>query len=74
MAEDDLTTVAYTTYVASVASFLVQLDGLPPNWDDVEREAFRHLVPGSSQWAVPEDLRRLRLLGFPRAFDDLRVR
>jgi hypothetical protein len=69
-----LTTVAYTTYIASVLSFLVQLDDLPPSWDEKEREAFSRLVPGFSQWTSSDDLRRLRLLGFPRDFTDMRTR
>ena len=42
------TAVAYSSYVASVVSFLIQLDGLPPRWPAVEAEAFRALVPGIS--------------------------
>ena len=69
-----LTTVAYTTYIASVIGFLVQLDGLPPHWREVESEAFRRLVPGSSQWTSPNDLKHLHVFGFPRSFADMEVR
>ena len=69
-----LTTTAYSTYVASVIGFLIQLDTLPPQWPDVEAEAFKRLVPGSSQWASPQDLKHLHLFGFARAFADMQVR
>ena len=68
------TVIAYTVYIASVVSFLVQLDALPPHWPRVEAEAFRRLLAGSSQWACPRDLRNLHLLGFPKSFVDMPTR
>ena len=62
----------YGIYVASTLGFLVQLDGLPPGWADEEREAFRSLVPGSTQWATASDFHSLSRLAFPRDFVDLR--
>ena len=61
-------------YIASVVSFLVQLDAMPPHWPKVEADAFRRLVAGSGQWAVPRDLRHLHLLGFPKSFVDMSTR
>ena len=50
---------------------MLQLDGLPPQWPQVEREALRRLVPGSTQWATVADLHSLASMGFPRDFIDL---
>ena len=68
------TATPYSVYVASVISFLIQLDRLPPQWDGVEREALRRLVPGSTQWTDPSDLHNLAVMGFPRSFVNMRSR
>ena len=70
-----LTITAYSVYITSVVSFLAQLDAMPEQrWSTIEAAALRHLVPGSSQWAIPSDFRSLRQLGFPKELVDMRER
>lgn len=51
--------MAYSVCVASVLCFLVQLDGLPPQWPQVESEVQGRLVLGLSQWMCAQDLKCL---------------
>ena len=60
--------MAYSVYISSTLGFLVQLDGLPPQWPQVEREALRRLVSGSILWTSPEDLHELDHWGLPACF------
>ena len=70
-----LTSVAYTSYIASVLGSLGQLDEMPSDrWAAVEEAAFQKLIPGASQWAAPADFRHLKTLGFPRSFPDMPIR
>ena len=57
-------------YIITVVTFLLQLDNLPPGWEHAEAAALRALAPGPGFWCIPEDLRNLRELGFPRDFPD----
>ena len=68
------TLVAYAVYVASVVGFVMQLDGLPPQWPEAEAEAVRLLVPGAGQFTCPDDVKHLDLLGFPRALLHIEAR
>ena len=62
----NLTTMAYNVYVATVMTFLLQLDRLPQAWPRTEAAAFRRLAPGPGQWILPIDLHALRdSLGLP---------
>ena len=68
------TLTAYAVFVLPVLSFVSQLDGPPPDWEETEAAAIRKLFPGPGQWCCPDDLRCLQLLGFPKSLPDLRVR
>ena len=69
-----LTATAYTIYVASVIGFLIQLDGLPDNWNETEGKAFERLVPGFGLWCSTDDLHNLKRYGFPKGFVDMQLR
>ena len=64
---------AYQVYVASTLGFLLQLEVLPEHWERVELRALSTLIPGLAQWASAADAHRLRDMGFPRCFPDLRL-
>ena len=64
--------VAYNVYIASVVTFLLQLETLPPEWPALEAAAFRKLVPGPMSWILPSDLHVLgRHHGMPHDFVNL---
>ena len=66
------TTVAYNVYVASLLTFLLQLEVLPEDWEHTEAAALRRLVPGPAHWVLPADLRALRRhYGMPQEFADM---
>ena len=70
--------LVYKVYVASVLSFLGQLELLPGAWkqgvSSVEKKLFRALVPGPCHWARPDDFCGLaRDFGFPTEAPDLEV-
>ena len=70
--------IAYKMYVASVLSFLGQLELLPAAWkqgeSSEEKKLFRKLVPGPYRWACTGDLCGLaRDFGFPTEAPDLEV-
>ena len=52
--------------------FLLQLDDLPPSWEDIEATALRGLVPGPGNCCVLRDLHHLDHFGMPAKFLDLR--
>ena len=60
-------------YSFSLASFLMQLEDLPPDWDDVERALCKALFPGPRGWVPPAVLGQLQALGFPSEFPDARA-
>ena len=53
-------TMAYNTYIASLACYVAQLDTPPPSFRAVEERALRRAAAGPYKWAMPEDLFRLR--------------
>ncbi|CAK0852851.1 unnamed protein product [Prorocentrum cordatum] len=57
--------VAYRVYVASVLTFLGQLDGVPAEFEDAERRACAALFRGPQCWLPPPFLRALQHLGSP---------
>lgn len=66
------TTLAYNVYVASVPTFLLQLDRLPSGWRQAEAAAFRRLAPGPGAWVLPKDLHSLKdVFGMPQQFTKL---
>ena len=66
-----LTALAYSVYVVSVLSFVLQLEPLPPQWPKVEAAACRRLVRGPGNWCLPTDIKTLQELGLPRGFASL---
>ena len=52
--------IVYNVYILSMLGFLLQLDVLPCSWPQTEAKAFRLLVRGPGQWAIPEDFRFLK--------------
>ena len=66
------TTVAYNVYIASLLSFLLQLEVVPVAFRALEASALRRLVPGPAQWILPADLHALRRhYGMPHDFADI---
>lgn len=66
-----LTSRAYGIYVASVLSFVLQLECLPARWPRIEGEGFRALVRGPGNWCTASDLRMLHQFGLPHRFADM---
>ena len=64
---------AYATYVATVLSFVAQLEQLPAGFDDAEAKVVRLLFSGPYRWISPQVLHNLRQLHFPAQLVDLRV-
>ena len=62
---------ALRMYVYSLASFLVQLETLPPDWPQVEREILSIMFPGPRGWCSPAAFRHLDRIGFPYSAPDL---
>ena len=60
------TLTAYAVYVLPVLTYVAQLDSPPENWEQMEIEAVRRLIPGPAEWCLPEDLQCLRRSGFPK--------
>jgi hypothetical protein len=67
-------TLLYNTFSMSVLSYVSQLEH-PPNWLlDRERQALRIAASGPGNWAVPDDLWRLKeSFGLFKSFKSLRV-
>ncbi len=64
--------MAYNIYVATVMTFLLQLDRLPQAWPRTDAAALRCLAPGPGNWVMPMDLHALRdSLGLPQQFTKL---
>ena len=61
---------AYRMYIFPLASFLIQLEGLPSNWEAIERSLCNTLFPGPRGWATPAVLGQLVMLGFPMELTD----
>ena len=53
-------TSAYNVYVASLPSFVAQLEEYPEEFTQIEHAVLRKAAPGPYQWAMPDDLHRLR--------------
>ena len=67
-------TRAYSTYIASTLTFLLQLEVLPDSWKDTEASAMRKLFPGPGWWATPQDLQTTRAeLHFPAEVPDMHL-
>ena len=60
------TAIAYRTYIASLLTFILQLDSLPSTWVEEEARALERLVPGLRHWSAVRDLHCLGERGFPR--------
>ena len=54
---------AYKMYILSVASFILQLEELPSNWEVFENRLISLLFPGPRCWAPPAILHNLKELG-----------
>ena len=67
-----LSLAAYSTYILPVVSFLAQLDDVPDEWEDHERRAFAHLLPGPRGWLHPDALRGLGQLQCTRRARDFK--
>jgi hypothetical protein len=68
------TTTAYNTYVASLPSYVAQLDPYPDSFREFEDKVLRKAAAGPYRWAMPEDLFRLRdHYGQQANFRDLRT-
>ena len=63
-----LASAAYSVYVLPVLAFVLQLDELPPGWEEHEAVALRRLATGPGQWCQPQDLRHLKSFGMPKDF------
>ena len=61
---------AYKMYILPLASFLVQLEDLPPQWKDIERNIMNTLFPGARGWICPALMQHLKPLGFSPEFPD----
>ena len=64
---------AYQIYIATVLSFVGQLDNLPREWGQHEAQACRLLFKGPTGWMTPGCLRAAKHLGLPAELPDLRV-
>jgi len=64
---------AYQTYVSSVLGFVMQLEQLPPTFEEYERKACVALFPGPHKRMHPDILRNLRAHGFPTELADFGV-
>jgi len=65
---------AYSVYIASVLSFVTQLEPLPLElFDAAELFMCRRLFPGPNYWVKPAVLHQLRELGSNICLQDLRV-
>ena len=61
-----LTLMAYRTYILPVMSFLIQLEGLPPQWEELETWALQKLLPGPFRWCPPYLAKNLKDMGSRR--------
>ena len=68
-----LTARAYQVYVASVLSFVGQLEPLPDDFDAAEEKACAALFPGPTDWITAGGLTDLRSLGCPWELRDVRA-
>ena len=68
-----LTLRAYRIYVASVLSFFLQLEPLPMQFLEYEKQALRRLAPGPMHWTNPAVMHNLSSIGFPIDMIDLEV-
>ena len=57
-------------YTLPLAGFIVQLEGLPPQWQETERSLMVTLFPGARSWASASLLRQLKGLGFAAEMPD----
>lgn len=57
---------AYKTYILPVLSFVGQLDELPYNFLDIDRQACSTLFSGPYRWITPGFLKELKVLKFPQ--------
>ena len=65
-------TLAYSTYVLPIISFVAQICPMPPEAVEVETNALRYKTPGPFRWCLPADLFNLdTLYGQARAFPSL---
>ena len=61
---------AYRMHILPLAGFLIQLEDLPPQWGQVERNLMITLFPGARGWATPGLLQQLKSLGFASEVPD----
>ena len=66
-----LTCQAYQVFIGSVLMFVGQLEALPDDFGDWERQACRALFPGPARWIAPSCLKELRTLGFATELKDI---
>jgi exonuclease III len=69
-----VTLQAYQVYVASVLSFVGQLEPLPPHFKEHETKAVKALFPGPTGWMSPAALKSLKTIGFQAELPDLGTR
>lgn len=55
-----MTARAYNTFVASVLSYIIQLEQPPNDWKGIEKRAITNLARGPSDWCAVLDLQHLR--------------
>ncbi|CAK0811733.1 unnamed protein product [Prorocentrum cordatum] len=55
-----LNSIVFNTFIISVLSFVMQLQDLPGDMDNIFSWALRRLAPGPGNWIMPEDLCNLR--------------
>ena len=61
---------AYRMYVSPLAGFLLQLENLPPTWDNLQRQLCTTLFPGPRGWMIPQVMASLKELSFPVEVSD----
>ena len=63
--------LAYRVYILPVLSFIIQMDGLPQNWSDLEAWALQQLLPGPFRWCPQFVAHHLADHGFSADFANL---
>ncbi len=66
-----LTLQSYQVYISSVLQFVAQLEPLPQDFGDKERQAVQALFPGPTAWMVPTVLKDAKYLHLPIALVDM---
>jgi hypothetical protein len=69
-----ITLQAYQVYIASVLSFVGQLEPLPASFNDHENSAVKVLFPGPTGWMTAAAMKSFKKIGFQAELPDITAR